>query len=272
MPRINHLKNAKGTGPHAWWRYGYLRQLYRRREQAGPEIELLRSQQTNWNTVAELSALNERFGFNKRIINEKFIHQSLSKKKEEIQLKKIESFLNEMCKEVFPKLPNNRRDRLVDYLCKNETLKQIGTDYHLHSLLPKGEDVSLIMMSLLEILSKEYDDESLKRFLVNFQLKRLMDEDIIDIVIDSIDDGKSIMKDLYGNELERRLIHRCINGIYSSFIIGQYVNRKLVGEGCGASLMEAEENSLIDGVIRHFELDLSNNFRLHRLLMRNLNK
>jgi large subunit ribosomal protein L44 len=123
-------------------------------------------------------------------------------------------------------------------------------------LIPSETVHANVLKAFIGNLAKENGEGHAQKFIIDLVLPYLQDKQIFEIWgLESVSTLKQILKNNKQPEYETRLLRETgRNTVQSCFVVGLYVEQKLVGSAAGDGLEVAEEMAAYDALMRMFEI------------------
>ncbi|CAD5120511.1 unnamed protein product [Dimorphilus gyrociliatus] len=289
---LNRTPNLVCTRSFKRWKRPYLQELYKRRNEVGPEKPRHRSAFYNWNYDSELYAFTKRLNEDVSLdsLKKAFTHscyiEAEKRKRESLEMdtddiddthneeycKKGLSFLEECTKkklsEFLPQVPNYGINSISSNLCSIETVSRVAKNLGFRDLQLCEEETDEILhdsfVAFLGLLLTEGSQQRCEKFITDFILSLLISDDVLQM-LEIRNPHEILSKNFQGEITTRILFENGRNTVESAFLIGVYADRKLIGYSGGETEQIAEEMAMKDAVYRQIGLK-SNQFNINTLL------
>ncbi|KAM4771459.1 large ribosomal subunit protein mL44 [Rhinophrynus dorsalis] len=260
------------------WLRPYLRLLERQQKLDGPPKPVPRSQQPNFDYHAEILAFSQRLNesFSIQLLKTAFVNSSYLEleeiRRQQLGLTKEMAALNlqdnkELChqgsefsvsylrkslEQAFPNMPSAGISSMVDYLTGQEVVCHIARnlaveDLTLSSECPLSpETIQKTFFAMIGALLQSSGPERAGLFIRDFLITQLIGKDLFDMW--PVSDPMSLLVE----ELSQRNIappepritrQSGTSTVLPVYFVGLYCNEKLIAEGPGESVSEAEEEA-----------------------------
>ncbi|KAH9505575.1 39S ribosomal protein L44, mitochondrial [Bulinus truncatus] len=274
--KSSHLISIAPVRHYDQYRMKYLREMYKRRLEVGPEKERRRSEWINWNYDSEIFAFGKRLGeeFNEATLRQAFIHRSYvekeKKKREELGLdikgltfdlndnselaekggELLSNYIKVYLRNMYPYFFEEGICAVHDYLVSESVLSHIAKHIGCGDLI-LSEDFPVLPSTLshtfkavVGALSKDQGQEQAERFVRDFVLPQLVSKDINELweVVNPMGLLTAVLS-LVGKGLpEPRLLWKSgSKTIMSVYWVGIYSDKRLLAKSPGETLPIAEE-------------------------------
>lgn len=272
-----HVQVHKIRNFHRWVA-PTLKELYKRKQEMGPQPPVQRSNFIEWNYKAELYAFGKRLGeeFQEDVLRQALTERSYIELEEEKQRKVgiepqldisdnadlacrgekfIKAYTEQYLTVVLPSLPSDYICAIQEDLMKEENLayvsKHIGIDdLVLSAEFPLGsKSLSQAFKAVVQALVESSGPDRASAFVRDFVITQLVGKDISPLC--TPENPLRTLETTLGSPIESRLIAESgKNSLLANYQVGIYSNKKLVGRGCGESPQIAEEMAALDGLWR----------------------
>lgn len=176
----------------------------------------------------------------------------------------LDSFIKQYLRFTFSKLPEDGIEEITRYLLSNKVLQDIAKwigcrDIVLCADLPPSEEkLADSVKALIAGIELDFNHDKAKNFVIDYIMTYIDNKDILDDIW-KIPDPVTVLKNILRNnkvsEYEPRIMfHTGINTIESCYIVGLYVDKKLIGYGPGENLRIAEISAALDSLQRMWDL------------------
>ncbi|CAG5136119.1 unnamed protein product [Candidula unifasciata] len=261
---------------HSQYEMKYLKEIFIKRENLGPEKERRRSEWMNWNYDSEIYCFGKRLGedFNDATIRQAFVHPSFvdaeKRKRAELgidvesvplllqdntELAKagsalMSNYVKVYLRNTFPYMFEECISAIHDYLMKDETTSNIAQhigckDLILSEDFPVSQStLSLTLKAVIGALLKDKGQEQAERFIRDFVLTQLVGKDINEMweLINPMGLLIAYLVLSGRGEPESRLLWKSgANTIMSLFWVGIYSDKQLIAKSPGETILIAEE-------------------------------
>lgn len=277
------------TRGHKSWMRNYYISLHKRRLDQGPEPERPRSVWANWNYDAEIYAFGKRLGeeFNAATLKRAFVTSSYVAKEIEqrsalglesdeshVELEDnedlmrlgestAEQYITHYLKHCFPLIPDNGIRSISSHLMSADVLGRVAANIGIKDLIQTAEFPVLaetqvvVLKAVIGALRHDQGKHQAELFVQDFIITQLIGKDILDLC--SINNAMGLLVDVLQQlgqpEPEPRLLWSTgSNTILSTYIVGIYCNRQLVGQAPGETVTIAEEMAARDALRRFFNI------------------
>lgn len=289
---LNRTPNLTCARSFKRWKRPYLQELYKRRNEVGPEKPRHRSAFYNWDYDTELYAFAKRLGedVNLNHLRIAFTHrcyiETLRQERENLEMESndiddtsnekycikgqnfLKEFLNRKLQEFLPDVPSGGINSISENLSSVETLSRVARNLGFRNLqLCKEESDDILYDSFTAFLGLLLSDGSIQRcekFVVDFILSLLISDDILQMF--EIRNPHEILSKKFDGEINTRLLfENGRNTIESAFLVGVFADKKLIGYSGGETEQVAENMAMKDAVYRLIGLK-NNQFNINTLL------
>jgi large subunit ribosomal protein L44 len=263
----------------------YLRSLYKRRIDQGPEPERPRSVWINWNYDAEIFAFGKRLGeeFKSSTLKQAFItssyieketerrsklglegdaaHVELSDNTQFVQLgeKVAQEYLHKYLKHCLPLLPEVYIRSVCSHLLSNDTLFHISSNLGIRDLVQtaefpvSSETLCNVFKAIIGALHHDQGADRTNLFIQDFIISQLIGKDILELC--AINNPMGLLADTLRqqgrSDPEPRLLWSTgSETILASYVIGIYCDRQLIGKAAGETVSIGEEMAARDALRR----------------------
>lgn len=271
------------------WLRPYLVSLYKRRVDQGPEPDRPRSVWINWNYDAEIFAFGERLGekFQSDSLRTAFTNRSyvaVEKDKraelglqddvaelnltdnEDFQIKGdqlAKNYAKAYLQHCYPMLPEEGIISVVSYLMSEENLSHIALNLGLKDLTltqefpPSKESLSRTFKAVIGALDHDQGLERSELFVQDFILTQLVGKSISDVWV--IKNPMGILTEILKKQQRGLPEPRLLWGsgsetILSTYMVGIYSDKELIGQSFGETVTIAEEMAANNALDRIFEI------------------
>ncbi|RUS81014.1 hypothetical protein EGW08_011219 [Elysia chlorotica] len=272
------------------YRMRYLKEMYQKRLDVGPEKQRRRSEWINWNYDAEIYAFGQRLGedFNESTLRQAFINRSYvegeRKKRAELgidinavplQLEDntqladdgfalMSSYVKVYLRNIYPYMFEEGISAVHDYLTTDKMLahiaKHIGCeDLILSEEIPVMEStLSTAFKAVIGALFNDKGQEQAERFVRDFVLPQLIEEDINQLwhIVNPMGLLKAMLSLSGKGEPEPRLLWKSgINTIMSLYWVGIYSDKEFIAKSPGETVLIAEEMAAREAIKKIMKTD-----------------
>ncbi|XP_060583025.1 large ribosomal subunit protein mL44-like [Ruditapes philippinarum] len=261
----------------------YLKELYHRRLEVGPEKERHPSVYGCWSHDAEIFAFSQRLGenFDENLLKEAFVQRSYveqeAKKQKDLGLdteidlrdnvelsekgqKLASRFIKAYLRYSYPQAFEEKICAIHDFLMSNETLLHVGTNLGLRELMqtaeypPEDDNYITTLLAVIGALLESQGERTAEMFVLDFIISQLIGTDINEIwrVDNPMGILAKLLKESGRGEPESRLLWTSSkNSLMPVYHVGIYSDKKLIGKSPGESSVIAEELAAKEA-LKHF--------------------
>ncbi|BFZ09927.1 hypothetical protein BsWGS_12966 [Bradybaena similaris] len=276
---VNYVQHRN----HSQYEMNYLKEMFIKRENLGPEKERRRSEWINWNYDSEIFCFGKRLGeeFNDATIRRAFVHSSYvdaeKRKRAELgidvesvplQLKDntelatagsalMSNYVKVYLRNTFPYMFEECISAIHDYLMKDETTSYIAQHIGCKDLI-LSEDfpvtqstLSITLKAVIGALIKDQGQERAERFIRDFVLTQLVGKDINEMweLINPMGLLTAYLVLTGHAEPESRLLWKSgASTVMSVFWVGIYSDKQLIAKSPGETVLIAEEMAAREAV------------------------
>ncbi|XP_069136496.1 large ribosomal subunit protein mL44-like [Argopecten irradians] len=296
--RLQHMRKSKLIADSAYvkdvctrtlknprWKRPVLKELFKKRQQLGPEPERHPSAYGIWNYNSEVFAFGKRLGedFKDDILKKALIlrsyqeeedkveqillddeslemeaesggnNEELAEKGEKIASRYVKAYLRAM----YPQMFEEGICAVHDYLVSDEMYAYIGSQLGLKDLImkmdypPTDEDYCITMKAVIGALAESQDVARAEAFVRDFVVVQLVAEDINEIwdVVNPMGLLTAVLKKMGMSAPEPRLIWKSgASTVMSVYHVGVYSDRTLLGRAPGETVSIAEDMAARDAL------------------------
>ncbi|RWS08841.1 39S ribosomal protein L44-like protein [Dinothrombium tinctorium] len=252
-----------------------------------PHPERHRREWQNWNYKSELFAFSQRLSekFSEEMLRVCFTDKSYVEKEDEqrkelgmpeIELRtennselaaigtnKLTPFIKSYLRYFLKNVPEECISAVHNYLMSDTVLADIASKIGCTQLIlcnainPSDEVKAQVLRALIGALMKEKGEKHTEKFIIDFILTYINDQDIMEVW--NLPQAEIALSNVLKNngitEYEPRLLRESgRNTIYACFMVGMYVDKKLIGFGSGETVSIAREMAAYDALRRMFKL------------------
>ncbi|GFR57735.1 39S ribosomal protein L44, mitochondrial-like [Elysia marginata] len=254
----------------------YLKEMYQKRLDVGPEKPRHRSEWTNWNYDAEIYAFGQRLGeeFDESTLRQAFINRSYvegeRKKRADLgidtdavplQLEDnselaeegfalMSSYLKVYLRNIYPYMFEEGISAVHNYLTTDEMLAHIAKHIGCEDLILSEEfpvlasTLSTVFKAVVGALFNDKGQEQAERFVRDFVIPQLIEKDINELwhITNPMGLLKAVLALSGKEEPEPRLLWKSgANTIMSLYWVGIYSDREFIAKSPGETVSIAEE-------------------------------
>lgn len=267
-----------------------MRQMYWRSKEfnaidppSGPRNQLF-----EWHYPSELFAFSQRLHENLSEANLRiafthpsYVEKEIKKRREDFTLEQselniisnekfaksgrelISDFSKKYLRYFLPKLPEEGITALSKFLLETESMAEMSKLLGTYDLIFSGEDfpnaeaLADSLAAVVGVIGEEKGIPHTNKFIIDFIMTYLQDKMIFEIW--DLTNPKSVLNTILTNEglpnYEPRLLHQVgVSTILPSYLVGLYVNKKLIGQAAYETIEEAEEMAAFDALAKKFEI------------------
>lgn len=275
--KLSSCLQQKGQKRHYdLYRMRFLKEMYQKRLDVGPEKPRRRSEWINWNYDSEIYAFGQRLGedFNESTLRQAFISRSYvegeRRKRAELgidmdavplQLEDnaelaeegfalMSSYLKVYLRNFYPYMFEEGISAVHDYLTTDEMLAYIARHIGCEDLILSAEfpvassTLSTVFKAVIGALFNNKGQEQAERFVRDFVLPQLLEKDINELwhIVNPMGLLKAVLSLSGKGEPEPRLLWKSgANTIMSLYWVGIYSDQEFVAKSPGETVLIAEE-------------------------------